>query len=263
MSLLGYLQIMNITQWTSSGYLNFAAYLVTITFYLSFSFSINNCFDHEGDRLGSKVSRNPIASDHIRVQGGVLFSVILALLGLIFSGFWFGAGPLSIYVLMLLLSGAYSIPPIRLKSVPFLDLVTHGLFFGSLIVLYGVTVTGGFTYASLPLFFSVFILSLILELRNQIDDVEEDIVTGVETTVVRIGSSRANKLFYSLLAIHIGLLIYILNLIGSFAITVISINFFVGFIVKFFMWRNRRGFQILIEIITPLVYFIFFTTSYV
>lgn len=256
MAILGYLQGVGAVT-LSSGHLNFIVYLVTVACYLGFSFSVNNCFDHEGDRLGAKVSLNPVASGRISMGGGVVFSILLALVGLTVTSLWFGGGALTIYAIMLLLSGAYSAPPFRLKAVPVLDMASHGLFFGSLIVLYGVIVTRGFNAFTLPILLSVFNLSLILELRNQLDDIEEDTATSVVTTAVRIGYPRAHSLFYGLLALHMGILVYILNLLGNTALTAGAVVFFVGAAAYFFMKPDRGRFLLLMERITPLVYTVF------
>jgi len=257
MSILGYLVGIGTFQRVQAGYLDLAAYLVTVALYLGFSFSINNCFDYEGDWLGDKVSRNPIASGKISMRGGVWFSTVLASAGLALTGLWFSGGPLLIYGLMLLLSGAYSVPPLRLKSVPIIDLASHGLFFGSLIVLYGIFVTGGFNSYMVVSACSTFVISLIVELRNQIDDISEDSATGVDTTACRIGEGRANALLNCLLVLHMSMLVYIISHMGSLAITAVSIVFFTGLALHFIPKLDRSRFLLLMEKITPLVYLIF------
>jgi 4-hydroxybenzoate polyprenyltransferase len=257
MAILGYMQGIETIPQNMSGYINFILYLASIALYLSFSFSVNNCFDYEGDKLGAKISLNPIAAGRISVSGGILFSGLLAATGLTFTWFFFGTASLVIYAVMLILSGVYSTPPLRLKSVPLIDMASHGLFFGSLIVLYGVVVTDGFNAFTLPLLFSVYNLSLILELRNQIDDIEEDSVTLVDTTAVRIGSERANTLFYGLIALHMGILAYIVNLLGNFTLTSLAVVFFVGVAFYFYRIPNRDKFLLIMERVTPLVYILF------
>ena len=257
MAILGYLQDIGTTHETSIGHVNFVVYLLTVALYLGFSFSVNNCFDYEGDKLGAKIALNPIASGKLSLSGGIAFSILLALAGLTLTGAWFGVGSLTVYSIMLLLSGSYSAPPFRLKSIPVLDMASHGLFFGSLIVLYGVIVTGGFNPFTLPLLLSVYNLSLILELRNQIDDIEEDSASHVDTTAVRIGYKRANTLFYGLLAIHMVILVYIVNLLGNLALTSFTVALFIGMAIHFYMMPNRDRFLLLMERVTPLVYILF------
>lgn len=257
MAILGYMQGIETVPQGFSGYIRFALYLASIALYLGFSFSVNNCFDYEGDKLGAKISLNPIAAGRISVGGGIMFSGLLAATGLAFTWFFFGPTSFMIYAVMLILSGAYSTPPLRLKSVPLIDMASHGLFFGSLIVFYGVVVTDGFNVFTLPLLFSVYNLSLILELRNQIDDIDEDSATFVDTTAVRFGSERANTLFYGLIALHMGVLAYIIDLLGNFALTASAVVFFVGVAVYFYRMPNRDKFLLIMERVTPLVYILF------
>lgn len=257
MAILGYLQGMEAAPQALPWYFNFAMYLASVALYLSFSFSVNNCFDYKGDRLGAKRSLNPIASGRISAGGGILFSCLLATLGLSLTWSLFGAASFATYAGMLILSASYSVPPLRLKSMPVLDVASHGLFFGSLIVLFGVTVAGGFNAFTLPLLLSVYNISLIIELRNQIDDIREDSATGVETTAVCIGLSRANILFYGLLAIHMAMLTYIVSLLGNAALSWLAVLFFVGMGVYFYQRPNRDRFLLLVERVTPLVYVLF------
>jgi 4-hydroxybenzoate polyprenyltransferase len=257
MAILGYMQGIETIPQNMSEYINFILYLASIAFYLGFSFSVNNCFDYEGDKLGAKISLNPIAAGRISVNGGILFSGLLATMGLAFTWFFFGPASFTIYAVMLALSGAYSTPPLRLKSMPLIDMASHGLFFGSLIVFYGVVVTGGFNAFTLPLLFSVYTLSLILELRNQIDDIDEDSATFVDTTVVRIGSERANTLFYGLIALHMGILAIIVSLLGNFALTFSAVVFFVSVALYFYRMPNRDKFLLIMERVTPAIYILF------
>ncbi len=242
---------------TVNGYLRMAIYLLSVVFYLGFSFSVNNCFDHEGDKLGAKLSLNPIASGRITVSGGIIFSILLAGTGLVFTWFFLGAASSILYLGMLLLSASYSTPPFRLKSVPVLDMASHGLFFGSLIVFFGVTVTGVTNAFTLPLLLSVYNLSLILELRNQIDDIGEDSATGVSTTAILIGGKNADNLFYGLIALHMAVLTYIVTLLGNLALTGLAIFFFTGLAIYFYRMPNRDKFLLIIERVTPLVYALF------
>ncbi len=257
MAILGYVQGIDTIPRSTPGYVNFTFYLASVVLYLAFSFSVNNCFDHEGDKLGAKLSLNPIASGRISVGQGIFFSGLLGVSGLAFTWSFFGPAAFTIYAVMLLLSGAYSTPPLRLKSVPILDMASHGLFFGSLIVLYGVTVTGGFNTFTVPLLLSVYNLSLILELRNQIDDIGEDTATRVDTTAVRIGFERANTLFYGLIALHMAVLSYIVTLLGNIILTALTGVFFLGLAYYFYRMPNRDKFLLIMERITPLVYILF------
>ncbi len=257
MAILGYLQGIVTVPTNAEQYIRAALYLAAVGLYLAFSFSVNNCFDYKGDKLGVKISLNPIASGRISPGGGMIFSALLAGTGLAFTWLLFGPASFTIYLMMLLLSAAYSTPPFRFKSVPLLDMASHGLFFGSLIVLFGVTVTGVTTVFTLPLLMSVYNLSLILELRNQIDDMGEDSATGVQTTAILIGGDKANTLFYGLIALHMAVLTWIVTLLGNFILTWAVVIFFVSLAAFFYRMPNRDKFLLIIERVTPLVYALF------
>jgi 4-hydroxybenzoate polyprenyltransferase len=166
-------------------------------------------------------------------------------------------GPMIIYGALLILSGAYSTPPLRFKSLPVIDMLSHGLFFGSLIVFFGVSVSGGSNPLTMFLLADVFILSLTLELYNQIDDVAEDAESGVKTTVVVIGTPSAKKLLQVLLITHITMLFYVTTQLYSPILTGISMAFFIGVAYVLFRKRNKGEFLFLVEKITPLVYLIY------
>jgi 4-hydroxybenzoate polyprenyltransferase len=232
-------------------------YFVVIACYLGFSFSINNCFDYEGDRLGVKATRNPIALDRISLRSGFIFSIILATSGLAITVFLLGAGPALIYLVMLSLSGAYSSPTPRLKSIPFLDLLSHGLFFGSLIVIFGLSVTGGSSPQTLFICAGIFIASLIVELNNQIEDAAADTEAGVKTTTVAVGLPWTRRLFSALLAVHISIMAYMLSQLGGLIAMGLSVGFFMVLAYTLYFNKERRSYFFLIEKITPIVYFLF------
>jgi lycopene elongase/hydratase (dihydrobisanhydrobacterioruberin-forming) len=254
MSLLGYL--LGLTG-TGIDYIGFLVYMAAVALYLGFSFSVNNCFDHAGDRLGDKASKNPIALDQMSVRSGIIFSAALAASGLALTAIWFGSGPALLYAVMLLLSGAYSTPPIRFKSIPVVDMLSHGLFFGALIVLFGVSVAGGSNPLTFFVLADVFVVSLTLELLNQIGDATEDAKSGVKTTAIMIGIPSANKLLYALLIAHVTMLSYITSQLGSLLITGVLMVFLVGVAYQLLRVRGKDRFLFLLEKITPLVYLIF------
>jgi 4-hydroxybenzoate polyprenyltransferase len=75
--------------------------------------------------------------------------------------------------MLVFLGGAYSVPPLRFKSIPLVDIITHGLFFGTLLYLYGALVAGGPSAQTMIVGVSIFIYSITLELRNHLDDFQD------------------------------------------------------------------------------------------
>ena len=257
MSLLGYLQGLGNPLLIFSDCLSFIKYLGTVMLYLGFSFAINNCFDFEGDRLGDKISKNPVASGIIGQRGGIIQSGLIALTGLTLTFLWFDGYTFVIYLVMVLLSGAYSVPPLRLKSVPLMDMMSHGLFFGALLILYGISVTQGFGGGTVYLVCSIFIFSLILELRNHIDDAPEDYASKVDTTVTRIGVVKSNKLLYVLNFIHVSFLMGVTYVIGIQAVSLLVCVLTGSLVLLFSVKANKNLYLRSIDVLTTLVYVFF------
>jgi 4-hydroxybenzoate polyprenyltransferase len=256
-SILGYMLGFDSSSIYSANILLSLPYFTAIACYLGFSFSINNCFDYKGDRLGIKATRNPIALEKISLRSGFIFSIILATSGLAITGLLLGSGPALIYLIMLSLSGAYSSPTPRFKSILFIDMLSHGLFFGSLIVIFGLSVTVGSSPQTPFICVGIFVASLIVELNNQIEDAAADAEAGVRTTTVTVGLPWAKRLFSALLWVHIVMMVYMLSQLGGLIATGISVGFFMVLAYKLYVDKERRSYFFLIEKVTPIVYFLY------
>ncbi len=197
--------------------------VLSLSFYLAFSFSINNVFDVESDRMNpNKLKQNPIAMGLISKREALIVSVILALLGVTtttkdnFS--------LVIYIIMLLLSASYSTPPIRLKGRPPLDLLSHGFFFGSLLIIYGSSISRKFDQNTIEIAILMYFYSLFLQLRNLRDDLDYDKLSLTITTAVKIGREKSSVML-SILAI------VVISLVTYLAITYGILSPFIGVIL--------------------------------
>ena len=172
--------------------LDILVFFLMISAYVGFSFAINDCFDVEEDRL--KESRNnPVASGEISRRGGLTFSSFLALLGILLSG-WFGFTVFVYFTCLTLLSLFYSVPPLRFKTRYPFDILSHGLFFGSLIVILPALFFGSITSGVILVGVSIFILSITIELWNHINDFESDSRAQVRTTAFVLGLERSKKI---------------------------------------------------------------------
>ncbi|MEM3956817.1 MAG: UbiA family prenyltransferase [Thermoproteota archaeon] len=177
-------------------------FMLTMAFYLAFSFSINNSFDAGSDALQKeKAEKNPVATGRIGFKEGVVFSTCLAATGLLLTHCWFKSC-FSIYLLLVALSLAYSAPPFRLKSVPLIDLASHGLFFGTLLYLCGVSASGSTTFQTILIGASIFIYSVVLEIRNHLNDFQVDLSSGTRTTVCWLGYEKSLTLLKVFLIFH-------------------------------------------------------------
>jgi 4-hydroxybenzoate polyprenyltransferase len=200
-------------------------FAITIALYLAFTFSINNCFDVGSDiHQGQKLRKNPIAAGLVGFRGGLAQSLSLALIGLALTYAWFGIDHLVLYSMLVFLAGAYSAPPLRFKSIPLADLISHGLFFGTLLYLYGASVAGGQAALAITVGASVFIYSITLELRNHLDDYQADSISETKTTVCWMGRASARRLLHVLLLTHWAFLAMIARSAGySYLVIVLGI----------------------------------------
>jgi len=171
--------------------LDIPVFLLMISAYVGFSFAINDCFDVEEDRV--KESRNnPVADDEITRNRALVFSISLALLGILFSG-WFGFSVFVYFLCLTLLSLFYSVPPLRFKTRYPLDILSHGFFFGSLILFLPALIFGSITMAVLLIGVSIFLLSITVELWNHIIDIECDSMAQVRTTACVLGLEKSER----------------------------------------------------------------------
>jgi len=162
--------------------LDILVFSLMISAFVGFSFAINDCFDVEEDRL--KESRNnPVASDEITKRRALVFSSSLALLGILFSG-WFGFTIFVYFICLTLLSLFYSVPPLRFKTRYPLDILSHGLFFGSLILILPALIFGSITSGVLLVALSIFILSITIELSR----------AQVRTTAFVLGLDKSERI---------------------------------------------------------------------
>jgi len=176
-------------------------FLASMSLYLAFAFAINNCYDTDTDVLPSK--KNPVASGEVSKERARAISYLFAASGFLTTLAlpWTSS---VLYALMLVLAYVYSAPP-RLKALPPMDMISHGLFFGAMIFLFGISVAGTLRLEHLEIALSVFFYSCLFELRNHIEDFENDEKAGVKTSAVLLGERR--DVAFSLLSMaHLALL---------------------------------------------------------
>ncbi|RLG35164.1 4-hydroxybenzoate polyprenyltransferase [Methanosarcinales archaeon] len=183
--------------------------VLTTSLYLAFAFSVNNCFDLKED-IESGKKNNPIAVGLIGFREALIISLSTAVLGGVISYIYFGGIASVIFILLLILAFAYSAPPLRLKAHPPFDTISHGLFFGSLLFLYGYAILAAPSSVVLLIALSIFVYSITIELKNHINDYESDLAAGTITTACWLGIERTKQLFLVLHGLHFLILFAIL-----------------------------------------------------
>ena len=168
---------------------------------VGFSFMINDVEDAPDDALNpAKVNRNPVSAGRISPRVGYAASFVVAALAAL-AYFFLGPIPFWLGMACLAIGLVYSWRMIRLKSMPVVDLISHGLLLAGLQFL-----CGYFTFAPngggdwIAPFVFVVSISLYGELFNEVRDLEGDLKAGVTHTAALIGERAAHVLMYALLA---------------------------------------------------------------
>jgi 4-hydroxybenzoate polyprenyltransferase len=171
---------------------------------VAFAFMINDVEDAPDDALNSaKVKRNPVSAADLSARTGRLASFCVAITaGLVFAilGIW----PFIYGLSCLVVAYLYSWRRVRLKSKPFVDLVSHGLMLAGLQFLsaYFTFEAAPFSHWVFPFLFVVGI-SLYGELINELRDLEGDKKAGIVHTANLIGQRAAYWLMMTLLLIGV------------------------------------------------------------
>jgi 4-hydroxybenzoate polyprenyltransferase len=178
------------------GVFEFYSFLFTTTvifIYLASAMGINNYFDWKNDASNSiKIKKNPIASGKISRKDGFISSIFLLLIGVVFTAI-FLPHMLLIYLLISANTFLYSY---KFKSVPVVDLLSHGISIASLFFFPAIVENFSFqlTVTGTTL---TFFVSTVAQLENEIHDYKTDKASGVKSTVVKFGI-RLSKIIYYL-----------------------------------------------------------------
>lgn len=152
-------------------------------FLTAFAFAINDIEDAADDAKDpKKVNRNPISAKRLNLFEANIFTYALAGLCLLLA--WsLGSLAFVLAVFGLILGFLYSYKAVRLKSMPILDLASHGLFLGAIQLLIAATAFNSpLTPLALLAAAGVFIASVVGDLNNEIRDWEVDRKTNIRNT---------------------------------------------------------------------------------
>lgn len=219
--------------------------LATISCFLAFTFGLNNCFDIETDINEGDLSKNPIAAGKLSFKGALVTSLLMGFLGVMVLTFLIPFNTIILIYLTLLFLGAfYSAPPFRFKSKPFLDVISHGLFFGSLLYIYGHLLQGTKLSSIItnPLVFLIFTYSVVLNMRNHFEDYKYDLEANISTTATYLGYNKTKKAIFLLIQVHwtmltiVCLITSIYLFIGILTLFLVSNMLFLSKLFKFEKW---------------------------
>jgi 4-hydroxybenzoate polyprenyltransferase len=167
----------------------------------AFGYMYNDLEDAEDDYHDlEKRGRNPIASGEVTRRQSIVFNFLLLAVGL------------SLLVLIsphVILTGLalasvgflYSWRPLRLKSTPVLDLVSHVFFLGGLQFLITYLSFRPLDWFVAPFLMVIVPSSMINEMLHELSDFEVDSVTSVNNTIQRFRRSDVYRLLAVLVLI--------------------------------------------------------------
>ena len=207
---------------------------IIVVLLLAFGFSVNNFFDIKEDREKGEI-RNLLVQN----KKNFVFSVSPGILALFLSSY-FGIEVFLFVLVAGLIGFFYSAPPLRMKSRPFLDLISHGLFAGALIFIFPLLIfSPGLTNFHYLIAFSIFYLSVMLETRNHLEDYQSDFRAGLQTTVCLLGYKKSeNFLKYLALFYPFPLFWAFLSLSSGFLFSFLALSIFS--LLLFMFKKNYR-----------------------
>ena len=196
-----------------------------IFFYMSIAYLTNNIFDADGDSLNlRKRDKNPFAQKLLKAREGLLFLAVLVSSAIILALLIYDLAGLINYLIGLFLVIFYSTPPLRFKEKPFIDLLSHSLFFGVTIFLLGYFIVSRDIFVDAFLLLGIVVYSIQLELRNEIEDFHADFSAGYKTTAVYLGFKKSNVLLIIISSLLVIISILVLKNQGvSFLLSLIPL----------------------------------------
>ncbi|HVQ01050.1 MAG TPA: UbiA prenyltransferase family protein [Candidatus Thermoplasmatota archaeon] len=212
-SFLGF--ILGITTLTLQAFLlPFGVFLVVSFCCMAFIFSINNYYDADSDRANPRrMHKNALASGEISNKSAMTINILCVVIPLLILAV-FRPIALVAAILLLIWSATYSVPPVRVKGRPGLDIIWH--FFGFLyIVLLGALIAGSLSELGWLMALSLGVFSCIGQLANHYDDFEYDKESGTTTFAVRYGLDGTKKAIEVVLGIHLVVLLVLVILYSS------------------------------------------------
>lgn len=159
----------------------FAYFLVPANVFL---YGVNDVFDAEIDEYNEKKNGREVRYESSQFVIGVTLICGLPVVALAF------VLPLSAGVMLagfLFLAIEYSAPPLRFKTIPFLDSVSNGLYILPGVVAY--TVLEG-THPPIAAIAGGWLWTMGMHAFSAIPDIEPDRTAGIETTATVLGEQR-------------------------------------------------------------------------
>ena len=217
--------------------LPFCVFLITTFFCMAFTFAINNYYDADSDRANPRrMHKNALASGDISKKGAMAINILCIMVPLLILS-WYKPVVIPITMLLIVWSALYSIPPIRIKGRPGLDVIWH--FFGFVyIVLLGALIAGSLSQLVWLIALSLGVFSCIGQLANHYEDFEYDKESGTRTFTVRFGLKATKQWIEVVLGIHLCIILLLFVLYSSHSL--IMLLLVVGLMLLGFLLLKPR-----------------------
>jgi 4-hydroxybenzoate polyprenyltransferase len=176
---------------------------------VGFAFMINDVEDADDDALNpAKLNRNPISCRRLTPRQGYLASLVVALFAA--AAYAFLGWQVAVLGLACLATGFfYSWRGFRIKTMPFLDMLSHCMMLAGFQFLCGYfCFSTRFNQKWLFPFLFVVCISLYGELFNELRDYEGDLKAGLKHTAALLGDRTTHVLMLAFLAVGAGAGIY-------------------------------------------------------
>lgn len=201
-------------------------------FLTAFVYAFNDVEDAADDyRILEKRKRNPIANGDLTRTQGYLISFLLLLIGLflllIISPLVFFLG-----LVLALVGFFYSWKPVRFKSMPFIDLISHVICLGVLQFFVTYLTFRSFDLFVIPFLMIIIPFSLMVEIFFELRDSNVDKKTNIRNTIQRLERFNMKKLLITLGIITItGFTIIFFTIPSEFKIVILLSSIFLGIII--------------------------------
>jgi 4-hydroxybenzoate polyprenyltransferase len=172
-------------------------------FITAFGYAFNDIEDADDDYHDiKKMKRNPIASKELSKKNSFFFSILLMSTGLILL-YYINRTVFFLGIINVLIGFFYSWKPIRLKSKPFMDLISHVLFLGALQFSIIYLALRPLDLHIIPLLTITISVSMMNEIFHEILDYELDKKTQINNTIQNLKRTNIKKIliFLSLIAL--------------------------------------------------------------
>lgn len=201
-------------------------------FLTAFVYAFNDVEDADDDYCNlKKRERNPISNGDLTKKQGYLISSWLLLTGLFFSYiinilvFFFGLS-------LALVGFLYSWKPVRFKSVPIIDIISHILCLGVLQFFIIYLTFNPFDLLLIPFLMIIIPFSLMIEVFYELKDFNVDKKTNIRNTIQKFGRFNITKLLItSGIIVTIGFIIIFFNIPSEHMITILLASIFLGIII--------------------------------